>query len=147
MHSSTVIQHVCNRAGFTHFQKALLTGTQKTQQSFYTMFVMLMSNPAHSKLMLQDKKFIQKICQDLDSSNYILRGKIYLLIADMCMRSTTVLLWVCQNRLLSVTEKDARRFINVDKKENKEEMQYCQQCLMLMVNNIVNAIPMILTGV
>jgi len=145
MHSSTVIQHVCNRAGFTHFQKALLTGTQKTQQSFYTMFVMLMSNPSHSKLMLQDKKFIQKICQDLDSSNYILRGKIYLLIADMCMRSTTVLLWVCQNRLLSITEKDARRFINVDKKENKEEIQYCQQCLMLMVNNIVNAIPMILT--
>ena len=148
MHSPMVTQHVCDRASFSTFQQGLFSGVQKTQQSFYTIFVLMLANPNHAKQMMQDQTFNKKVVHSLESSSTILRGKVYLLLAEMCGRSTEVILWCCENRLLTFIEKDTRKILNAakDHKDHKDQVEYIQECLVVVASNIVSSVPKILEG-
>ena len=144
MHSPIIIQHVSDRAGFNNFQVGTHSGTQRTQQSFVTMFVSLLSSPTHAKRILQDQALLPKLILNLDSPSLVLKGKMYLLLAEMCVRSHTVLLACCEQRLIMHIEKDSRRVMTG--KDHKESLEYLHQCLTVVVNNVVKTIPRILEG-
>ena len=76
MHLPSVLQHVSERAGFEKFQTGLFTGPQKSQQAFVTIFMTLLSNPIQAKRIIQDRNLLQKLIHNIESSSFILRGKI-----------------------------------------------------------------------
>ena len=143
MHTCTVLQHVCDRAGFNTFQKYVTSGTQRIQQSFVTIFVALLSSNNHAKRILQETSLIQKLLHNLEAASFILRGKIYLLLAEMCVRSHDVLMQCCELRLITHLERDGRKLL-IGGKDNKEMLEYVHYCLAIVVNNIINSLPPIL---
>lgn len=146
MHLSTVLQHVSDRAGFNTFQQCVVSGPQKCQQSFVTIFVCLLSSNNHAKRILQETSLIKKLMNNLESAPFILRGKVYLLVAEMCKRSHNTLLQCCELRLIAHLEKDGRRLL-VGGKENKEVLNYLQQCLCVLLKCIVHLLSPIFESI
>lgn len=144
MHSPVIIQHVSDRAGFNSFKVGAYTGKQRTQQSFVTMFVNLLSSPTHAKRILQDEQLITKLVQNLESPSFILKGKLYLLISEMCVRSHAALLLCCELRMITFIERDSRKVLSG--REQTESLEYVHQCLTVVVNNVVKTLPRILEG-
>ena len=145
MHSPNVLQFVSDRAGFDKFQNGLFSGTLKTQQAFVTIFVTLLSNPVHAKRILLDQNLLKKLIRNLESSSLILRGKIYLLIAEVSIRSHDALLTCCELRMITHIERDSKK-VFMGGKDNKELLEYVHQCLTVVVNNVVGVFPPIFDG-
>lgn len=144
MHSSTVVQHVSDRAGLNKFQDGLFSGTSKSQQAFVTIFVALLSSSIHAKRITQDHNLIQQLIHNLESASPVLRGKIYLLLAEMCVRSHDVLLLCCESRLIMFIERDSKK---VAGKEHSDLLVYVHKCLAMIVRTIVDIQPQIIEGV
>lgn len=143
MHSSTVVQHVSDRAGLNKFQDGLFSGTSKSQQAFVTIFVALLSSSIHAKRITQDHNLIQQLIHNLESASPVLRGKIYLLLAEMCVRSHDVLLLCCESRLIMFIERDSKK---VGGKEHSDLLVYVHKCLAMIVRTIVDIQPQIIEG-
>ena len=115
------------------------------QQAFTTICVGLLSNANHAKRILQDHQLIQKIVHNLETPSLVLRGKTYLLIAEMASRSHEALLVGCQARLITYIERDSRKLAG-NSKGDKESLKYIHQCLTVVVNSLVAIIPVIVDG-
>lgn len=144
LHAPLVVQHVSDRAGFDNFQVGAHTGKQRIQQAFVTIFVSILASPTHGKRIVQDVNLLGKLVQNLESPSLVLKGKLYLLLAEMCVRSHTVLLSCCEMRLITFIERDSRKVLSG--REQKENLEYVHQCLTIIVNNIVKTLPRILEG-
>jgi len=141
-----VLQHVSDRAGFNTFQQCVISGPQKCQISFVTIFVCLLTSNNHAKRILQQTSLIKKLMHNVESASFVLRGKMYLLLAEMCARSHDMFLQCCDLRLITCLEKDGRRLLS-SAKENKEMLQYLQQCLLFLLRGVVHLLSPIFNGV
>ena len=153
MHSPLVIQHVSDRAGFDNFKTGITNGTTRTQQAFVTMFVCLLSSPNHCKRILSDTGLLSKLVQLLDHHSLVLKGKIYLLLAEMCARSHAVLLACCEQRMVMYMERDSKRVKQHVigggggfKDNSVEGLDYLHSCLVVIVSNILKTVPQIQQG-
>ena len=166
MHSPVVVQHVSDRAGFDNFKTGVVavhTGSSRTQQAFVTMLVCLLASPNHCKRILGDSDLLAKLVQSLDQNHHhfhsvVLKGKVYLLLAEMCARSHSVLLACCEQRLVMYIERDSKRVkqhalggnATVGVKEGAgvgaEGLEYLHQCLVVIVMNILITVPKIQQG-
>lgn len=167
MHSPVVVQHVSDRAGFDNFKTGVVavhTGSSRTQQAFVTMLVCLLASPNHCKRILGDSDLLAKLVQSLDQNHHhfhsvVLKGKVYLLLAEMCARSHSVLLACCEQRLVMYMERDSKRVkqhalsggVTTGVKDNQagagtEGLEYLHQCLVMIVTNILKTVPQIQQG-
>ena len=145
IHSPLIFQHVVDRAGFEIVSKSLYTGTHRIQQSLLTMFISLLSSPTHSKKITQNAAFIQKVIHLLESPALVLRGKAYLFVADIVVRSSEALLHCCQSRLVTYIERDNRK-LSAHPKAEAQALSYVTHCLSLAIYNILKVVPSITEG-
>ncbi|XP_041374855.1 serine/threonine-protein kinase ULK4-like isoform X2 [Gigantopelta aegis] len=143
-HNAQVFQSVIDTVGLSAVLAALMLGISRVQQSIVTMFGALLASGSHLTRLIQDKDFLQKIMRLLESPSTIIRAKAFLVLYHFIRNNTDVLLNSCQARLVMYIERDSRRQTPRETRgDNQESWAFMGQCLDLLVNHIVNAVPSI----
>ncbi|KAL5018665.1 hypothetical protein ScPMuIL_004387 [Solemya velum] len=143
-HNSQVFQSLIDTVGLSTVLAALSFGITRIQQAVITMVGALIGSGIHLNRMMQDKDFLQKIIRLLESTSTIIRAKAFVVLREVICNSQEMLLHSCQLRLVMYIERDSRRQTPRDNKgDNSENFEYLANCLDLILNSIVSAVPAI----
>ena len=147
MHSSTISQHVVERVGMDEVIKTLFAGSNRVQQSMLTMIITVLSNATHFKRISQDANVIYGVVRILESPSLVLRGKVYLFVAEITSKSLGALLECCHAKIVTYIERDSRKTAsNSNTKADAQAVWYLKQCLELVVTTMLKQVPTIISG-
>ena len=141
-HTVGLFQHVIDKAGLHAVLNCLVSGVTKVQQAIITMLAALVSRGAHTKRLIEDKEFVRKMMQFLDSPSIVIRSKAFVAVAAMSRDHHIALLNCCQYKLVTYIERDTKR--QTPMKTDAALLMYLKDCLMLCVTAVYQCVPKVI---
>ena len=139
-HTVGLFQHVIENVGLHAVLNCLVSGVTKVQQAIITMLAALVSRGVHMRRLVEDKEFVLKMMQFLDSPSILIRSKAFVAVAAMCREHHVALLHCCQYKLVTYIERDSKRQTPV-KTENDALLKYLTECLQLCIGSVYQCVP------
>ena len=147
MHSNVIFQQVVERVGIEQILKIFFACSNRIQQYLLTVLITLLPNLTYFKRIKQDSTMINKVTRVLETPSLVLRGKVYLFVAEICGKSQNLLLDCCQAKLVTYVERDSRKALSSNNtKADTHAFFYLKKCLELAVCVVLKQVPIIMNG-
>ena len=147
MHSNVMFQQIVERVGIEQILKIFFASSNRIQQYLLTVLITLLPNLTYFKRIKQDSSIINKVTRILETPSLVLRGKVYLFVAESCAKSQGVLLDCCHAKLVTYVERDSRKALSSNNtKADTHAFLYLKKCLELAVSYVLRQVPVIMKG-